>query len=241
MINRVGNQCIGCGACETSCNLGCIDLIPNDEGFLYPIVDIEKCINCNKCESVCPVLSNKYKCSIFDAEIYGVKPKKNYENLVLKSASGGVFYFLAKYFVECGGYVFGAVFDDNYQVKHCCAQSLEEIELMQNSKYVQSDVRNVFQQIHSILSADCNAFVLFCGTPCQCSGLRTYLKKDYQNLLIVDIVCHGVPSPLAFKKYLGYLSKEKKEPLKDYQFRIKLKGWNYKGYMSSYVKYNNQK
>ena len=165
--------------------------------------------------------------------------KTEYTEDIKRSASGGVFYFLASYFIEKGGTVFGAVFDQNFNVKHTCAGSMDAVRPMQNSKYVQSDSRGVYKEVKSILDSDPEAYVLFSGTPCQCSGLKSYLRKDYKNLLTADMVCHGVPSPLAFEKYLRYLSVRNKEAVKDYQFRYKLKGWNYRNFMSSYVKFNN--
>ena len=239
MIENVGNNCIGCGSCESVCGLSCITLKPNEEGFLYPEIDRIKCTQCNICETVCPVLYNGSMHTISDARILGIRPKQEKELEVKQSASAGVFYFIAKKIIESGGLVYGAAFDDNHVVKHICGKTIAEITKMQNSKYVQSDTSGVYKEIGNILRNDKEKNILFCGTPCQCVGLRSYLKQDYNNLYLLDLVCHGVPSPLALKKYLNYLQEEKKEPLKDFQFRYKYKGWNYHGYMSSYVKFNN--
>lgn len=239
MIDSVGKLCVGCGSCASACPQRCIEMRQNEEGFLYPQLDKERCVSCNCCEKVCPVMFHGKLYDINNARIYGAKAKKEYEGEILKSASAGVFYFLAKHIIDNGGYIFGAVFDENHAVRHICGKSLDDIARMQNSKYVQSDMTAVFDCIKTILKSNNKAPILFCGTPCQCLGLKSFLGKDYDNLFLVDIVCHGVPSPLAFRKYLKYLERTKREKLEDYQFRYKYKGWNYHGYMSSYVKFNN--
>ena len=239
MIENVGYKCVGCGACAPACKNKCIEIRPNHEGFLYPVVDKQDCVNCNLCDKVCPVLYEGKTSNIHDAEVYGIRARTDYEDDIYRSASAGVFYFLAKHIIEQGGYVFGAVFDNNHCVKHICGRSIIDIGRMQNSKYVQSDTRGVFETVKNILVRDPSAYVLFCGTPCQCLGLRAFVGEEYNHLYIVDVLCRGVPSPRAFKKYLSYLETVKKEKVQDYQFRVKHKGWNYHGYMSSYVKFNN--
>lgn len=239
MIETVGDKCVGCGACASSCKMKCIEITANDEGFLYPKVNKDKCINCGICDKVCPALYNEPLHNINDAEIYGIRPNKENQHLVNKSASAGVFYFMAKAIIKKGGYIFGAVFDESHEVKHICGKTLDDISRMQNSKYVQSDTTGIFAQIQDIFNANTKTWLLFCGTPCQCLGLQSFLGRKYDNLFLVDLLCHGVPSPLAFKKYLHYLEQTKNETVKDFQFRCKYKGWNYHGYMSSYVKLNN--
>ena len=238
MIDKIGDKCIGCGACESACTFDSINLLPNNEGFLYPVVDKNKCINCNVCDSVCPVLFNGLTHDIANAEIIGIGSKKENEQEIIKSASAGVFFFIAKHIIESGGYVYGAVFDNNHKVKHICGKTIDDLKKMQTSKYVQSDTTEIYKNIQIALRKNVEKPILFCGTPCQCVGLKSFLHQDYKNLYLLDLVCHGVPSPLAFKKYLGYLQETKKEPCEDFQFRCKHKGWNYHGYMSSYVKYN---
>ena len=239
MIDNIGKDCVGCGACASVCKKQCIEMSTDEEGFLYPQVHYEKCVQCGLCESVCPALNTQdYLRNIKDAEIFGVRSKQEYRNYIIKSASAGVFYFLAKSIIDQGGYVFGAVFDETWAVKHICGRTIDDVEKMQNSKYVQSNTTGIFAEVECVLQKDAASPVLFCGTPCQCLGLKSFLRKEYENLYLVDLVCHGVPSPLAFKKYLHYLERTREEPINDYQFRCKYKGWNYHGYMSSYVKYN---
>lgn len=238
MIEHVGNNCVGCGACASICEKHCIEMVVSQEGFLFPCIDYEKCVQCGLCEKICPALNNDSLHNIADAKILGIRSKEEYREDILKSASAGVFFFLAKTIIEQGGFVFGAVFDETWTVKHICGRTIEDVKRMQNSKYVQSDTTEVFAEIKRILREDSNASVLFCGTPCQCLAVKSFLGIEYENLYLVDIVCHGVPSPLAFKKYLKYLERIRKEPIVNYEFRYKYKGWNYHGYMSSYVKYN---
>ena len=239
MIETIGSRCVGCGACVSACAKNCIEFRPDEEGFLYPFVDKDKCINCDACDKVCPVLYKGDVHDIMDAKSIGIRPNTDNEKKVTKSASGGAFYLIAEKLIEQGGYVFGAVFDDDHRVRHICGRTIDDVKRMQNSKYVQSDISGIYEKIKDILKKDHDAKVLFCGTPCQCAGLKSFIGKEYDNLYILDLVCHGVPSPLAFEKYLKYLEKTKGEKVSDYQFRCKHKGWNYHGYMSSFVKFNN--
>lgn len=241
MIDSVGKACIGCGACESECIQKCISFVIDEEGFLFPNIDHSVCVECNRCEKVCPCLAKIEERNIVDSSIFGVRSKKELESEVLDSASAGVFYFLAEYFIKHKGYVYGAIFDEDHYVKHIVATQMADVKRMQNSKYVQSDIRGIYSSIRGVLENNEDAHVLFSGTPCQCYGLKTFLgNAEYKHLLIVDLVCHGVPSPLLLKKYIGYLEHKYKEPTKIFKFRCKNKGWNYKGYMCSYVKFNNR-
>lgn len=238
MIDKIKLECTGCSACKQICPQKCISMEMNEEGFLYPQINKKLCVNCNICESVCPAMKVELDLPIIsESKIFGVKWNGNKEDIYY-SASGGIFFALAKFFLAQGGVVFGAIFDANYKVVHYASTSLEGIKKMQNSKYVQSEIKDSYIEIEELLKKDEKRYILFSGTPCQCAGLKTYLKNDYPNLLVVDFVCHGVPSPLIFEKYLHWLSKTLNETVKDYQFRTKRHGWNYKGRMISNIRMN---
>ena len=190
------NICTGCGACVSICPHNAIIMKENEDGFLYPVVDNTKCTNCNLCFNICPAQNPNYD---------NKTPQNCYAYMAndeerLNSSSGAVFPVLAKYFINNGDYVAGAVWDNDWSVKHIISDKLDDIEKMRSSKYLQSRIENVYEKIKTIL--DTAKKVLFTGTPCQIAGLKKYLQKDYSNLFCIDIVCHGVPSPEIFKKYL---------------------------------------
>lgn len=188
-------NCSGCSACFSACPQKCIQMKEDKEGFLYPIVDVNKCINCNICNTVCP---NKRRdlTSVILSSLACSTQAKIKENC----SSGGVFYALAISILELGGVVFGAAFDSKWNVVHKRADNQKELQALLKSKYVQSDVAGVFSQVKNELNN--NRWVLFSGTPCQVAGLKCFLKKDYERLLLIDVICHGVPSPKVWKKYL---------------------------------------
>ena len=196
-------KCCGCSACVQRCPKQCISLQEDEEGFLYPQVDKKICVNCGLCEKVCPVL-NPVKARkpqvVFAARAIDEKVR-------LESSSGGVFTVLAELVIERGGVVFGAKFNEKWEVVHAYTESKEGLSAFRGSKYVQSKIENSYKQAESFLKA--GREVLFSGTPCQIAGLKLYLRKEYTNLLTVDFVCHGVPSPMVWKDYL----EEKIRPL----------------------------
>ena len=197
MINIVEkNYCCGCESCVQSCPKQCISLNEDEEGFLYPKVDTELCINCGLCEKVCPVINQGKERE--PLESYAAKNPD--ETVRITSSSGGVFTALAANVISNNGVVFGASFNDQWEVTHTYAESIEDCNKFRGSKYVQSRIGNSYKDVETFLKA--NRFVLFSGTPCQIAGLKLYLKKDYDNLLTVDFVCHGVPSPGMFRWYL---------------------------------------
>lgn len=197
MIEVVDKKsCCGCAACVQSCPKSCISLQEDKEGFLYPLVDKENCIDCHLCEKVCPFLNvAENKKPIVTLAAYN---KNEQERQI--SSSGGVFILLAKETIRKGGVVFGAVFDENWKVKHTCAETMEGVYPMLQSKYVQSDVGMTYQEAEHFLKS--GRHVLYCGTPCQISGLNRFLKRKYANLTLVDFLCHGVPSPGVWRKYV---------------------------------------
>lgn len=220
-------DCCGCTACVQRCPKHCITLKEDEEGFLYPVVDEHICINCGLCENVCPWL-NRSK-PISPIEVLAVKNRNEAERMA--SSSGGIFIALAKEVLSKGGIVFGAVFDENWEVKHTYAETLEGVKSMMGSKYLQSRMGNSYQEAEKFLKEGRN--VLFTGTPCQITGLHRFLRKEYSNLLSVDFLCHGVPSPGVWRKYLNeefYSSpqriKDGKPIITNIEFRDKkLNGW----------------
>jgi len=174
----------------------------DEQGFLYPEVDVENCIECGLCEKVCPVIN----------QAEPRKPLKVYaaqntdDKIRLSSSSGGVFFALAKYVIERGGVVFGARFDENWEVVHGYAETIDGIKAFQGSKYVQSRIGDTYRRTEAFLKE--GRMVMFTGTPCQIAGLKLFLRKDYgEQLLTVDVVCHGVPSPLVWREYLRYITR----------------------------------
>lgn len=189
-------DCCGCSACAQKCPKQCIFIKEDEEGFLYPIVNSDDCIDCGLCEKVCPVLHQAEERK--PLKVYAVKNRK--EEIRKQSSSGGVFTFLAEKVLKEGGVVFGARFDEYWGVKHDFTESIEGLDAFRGSKYVQSRIEDNFLKVEAFLKDDRK--VLFCGTPCQVAGLKRFLRKEYENLLTVDFVCHGVPSPGVWRNYL---------------------------------------
>lgn len=218
MINIIDKKkCCGCSSCAQRCPQKCIEMRADEEGFLYPHVDTDTCINCGLCEKKCPVL-NPYN-SHAPIECYAAKnPNKEVNYL---SSSGGIFHPLQNYILEQGGIVFGARFNDKWEVVHSYIVSISQGDIFRGSKYVQSRIGTSYIDVEKFLKD--GRTVLFSGTPCQIAGLKHFLGKDYSNLILVDIVCHGVPSPRIWKEYLASLS------LKDIgaiNHKDKKSGWN---------------
>ena len=208
-------KCSGCGACLNICPTNAITMKEDYEGFLYPEIS-DKCIDCGKCKSVCPqsIMEDEYE-NICDVYAIQLKDKKKLKN----SSSGGMFMLLAEYVIENGGVVFGASYDEDLVVRHTYAERMEELSSMQGSKYAQSDIRDCYRKAEDSLKN--NRHVLFSGTPCQTEGLRTYLGKNYEKLILLDIICSGVPSPMLFKKCIESIEKKDKSKVFDYRFRDK--------------------
>lgn len=223
MIKISNNKnCCGCSACASVCPKSSISMKRDEEGFLYPIVDKNTCIDCHLCEKVCPFLNvrkeYKRKSHVFAAI------SKN-ENVRLNSSSGGVFSELAKIVIGKGGCVYGASFTDGWNVSHICIENESDISLLRRSKYVQSIIGNTYKEAKKQLKK--GRLVLFSGTSCQIAGLKYFLRKDYENLITVEILCHGVPSPkvwnLYMKKYIG-IQNYKISNIDSISFRDKVKG-----------------
>lgn len=191
-------DCCGCGACRQICPKQCISMVEDKEGTPYPKVDIATCMNCKLCEKVCPIIHVKETTLPDDVLTYAAI-NKNHEQRA-SSSSGGVFQKIAEYTILQGGVVFGARFDDNWEVVHDKACTLEEIEPLKRSKYVQSDTCNTFSEAKEILKQ--GRLVTYVGTPCQIAGLRQFLCKEYENLICISLICHGVPSRGVWRRYI---------------------------------------
>ncbi len=197
-------------------------MVRDEEGFLYPHVDEELCVECGLCEKRCPVIhtpepnSNTEKAKVYAAYT-------NDENVRLSSSSGGIFTEIAKHVINRGGVVFGAAFDDDWSVKHMWIDSLEDIDKLRRSKYVQSIIGDSYKEAEAFLKQ--GKLVYFTGTPCQINGLYTYLNRSYENLITQDFICHGAPSPLVWEKYVDeQIQRKGKKPVA-VSFRDKTFGW----------------
>lgn len=205
MINiREKSKCCGCHACYNICPTGAISMQEDEKGFKYPLINEEKCINCGLCEKICPILKNSIAYKKDLPEAYACKNKNN--EIRMESSSGGIFTLISNFILELDGVVFGACFDDKYNVVHSYADKKEGIDKFRGSKYVQSSIGDTYKKAKEFLDAD--RYVLFTGTPCQIEGLKAYLNKDYEKLYTQDIICHGVPSPKVWRKYIEELNEK---------------------------------
>lgn len=222
MLNSITKYCTACGACNNICPNKCIKMIADDEGFLYPNIDEEKCTNCNLCVQVCPVL-NKSVCK--NESLPMVYAAWSLDNKVrFDSTSGGIFTELANYVISQGGYVVGARYNSSHLVEHYIISDMNEICLLRQSKYVQSEIGFVLKDIKELL--DNEELVMFVGTPCEGAGLLSFLNKDYDNLLLCDFICRGSNSPKAYLKYLDSIKKKYNSNIKKVWFKNKKDGWN---------------
>lgn len=212
------SKCTGCEACVNICPFDAIQMHSDDEGFLYPKVDMARCVDCGLCEKRCPVLAPRE----IKEDTKAVAVQYTDDRIRAASSSGGAFTAIANAVVQNGGIVYGAAYDDAFGVAHIGVKSEEEVARFRGSKYVQSSIGSVYTDIKSVLNA--GEKVCFSGTPCQIEGLLAYLGKAYDNLVTVDIVCHGVPSPKLYRKYLDYQIR-KYGPISAVAFRDKCYGY----------------
>lgn len=213
------SQCTGCYACASACPKKAITMVRNAEGFEYPKIDKEKCVECGVCRQVCPSNKKGEETKIISAKAV-VNENSDVRN---NSSSGGVFNALAENVLNNGGAIFGAGYDEKFTVVHKLVENNDSVNELMRSKYVQSRIGNSFVETKNILEQ--GRKVLFVGTPCQISGLKSFLKNDYENLIAVDFICHGVPSPAVWEKYLQNLEKKNASSVSDVSFRSKEKGW----------------
>ena len=214
-------KCTGCMACLNVCPKKAINIKVGKDGFDYPHIDTNICANCGLCTKVCPVIN---KLSDNDNEIMVYACKNKNKETIMNSSSGGVFTLIAEWILNQKGVVFGVKFNENMEVVHDYVENKEELKIFRGSKYVQSKIGNTYQKVKEFLIK--GRKVLFTGTPCQVEGLLSYLGKEYGNLYTQDLICHGVPSPKLWKKYLEYKKKQYGEYPKKVDFRRKdLSDW----------------
>jgi len=220
-------DCCGCRSCEQICPRQCISMQEDFEGFRYPVVDEDKCIHCGLCVSRCPMenfpaLDDRLKNKI----VYAARLKD--DNALLRSSSGGMFTAIACSILKDNGAVFGCALDENFVARHICVENEAELDKLRGSKYVASDTNSTYSKVKNLLNE--NRKVLYTGCGCQIAGLRKFLGKDYDNLLTMEIICHGTPSQKLFSKHIEALSQKLGEKIESYEFRNKQDGWglNYK-------------
>lgn len=198
MIDLSKIECVGCTACVSICPRDVIHMAYNEEGFQYPVVfNLDSCVECGLCENVCPVIQNSPEKKRVDIAYIG---QNTDEEIRRESASGGFFSALAISVLRNKGVVYGVAYDHDFEVRHIAIRDERNLWKLRNSKYVQSNLNGVFKDVERNLKTGLQ--VCFSGTPCQIEGLKCYLRKDYENLLLVDVVCHGVSSPLIWNKYI---------------------------------------
>ena len=215
------NLCTGCAACANICPEQCVSMLADDEGFLYPTADSAKCVDCGICQSCCPVLHPV----THEGETTAFAAACTDESIRMKSTSGGVFSILCQWTFDHGGVVFGAAYADDFSVEHRSVQSMDDLPELRTAKYAQSRIGNSFQKVKQLL--DDGQYVLFSGTPCQIGGLRAFLGEDCERLILVDIICHGIPSPAVWSQYIACRRKNDASgaELTSINLRSKETGW----------------
>ena len=223
MIDILANvnkqECSACGACINACPIDAITLVRDEYGFEYPHINESICVSCGKCASVC----KKFQSSELTLPIKCFAGSNKDKQILKKSASGGAFSALAEYVLSKSGAVCGCVYDKNLIPIHICSENEEDVVCMRKSKYVQSNVGYVYRDILSRLKK--GQMVLFTGTPCQVAGLYSVVGKGFDNLITIDLICHGVPSSYLFKKFIEYLEGKYKTKIISFDFRSKRYGW----------------
>lgn len=215
-------NCCACGACYNICPRNAIEMIVDEYGFKYPKINYDKCIGCGACKKVCAFQNVIEK----NEPLQVVAAARKDEDKIMKSASGGIFAVFAEYFLSIGGIVYGSALineNDTLVPKHIGIDNLKDLQKLLGSKYVQSDVGNVYKEIRTLLNN--KKHILFSGTPCQVAGLKAFLGKEYDNLFTIDIICHGVPNAEFFKGYLEILEEKFNGKILDFKFRDKKDGW----------------
>lgn len=224
--------CTGCTACASVCPKGCITMAADENGFIHPVIDAERCVECGLCEKTCPV-ATPLTMAQSKPKAYAAYSKD--EAVRMQSSSGGIFTEVAKAILANGGVVFGAAYNARFEVVHTCVDSEAELAKLRGAKYAQSDLRGIFAKVKAIL--DNGQQVLFSGTPCQVGGLKAYLRKDYVNLVTVDFVCHSVPSPMAWQEYVKYRAQQDNSGNlpQSIDLRSKTTGWSRYQYSNRFL------
>lgn len=217
----ITNNCTGCGACYNACPKGAIKMVENNEGFLYPQIDSKLCVNCGLCKKTCPTNSKIKITNTNNPQCYAVMANDTIR--MSGVSSGGASVVLMEKVLTNGGFIAGAVYNDEWRIEHIITNDSSLKDKFKGSKYFQSNTKEVYGEIKTLLNKD--ELVLFTGTPCQVAGLKSFLKKDYPNLLTVDIVCHGVPPYKIFEMYTKNLLMSEDEKILGVNFRDKKYGW----------------
>lgn len=218
-MDKITEYCTGCGACEQKCAQCAIEMKPDAEGFITAKIDNERCKNCGLCVRICPQNNDVSKND--SLKVLAVRDKDDKE--LRQSASGGAFAVMARRVLSDGGYVVGAAYVNHFQVRHIIIDKIEDLPKLQSSKYVQSNTLNTYYETKKLLDSD--KLVLYSGTPCQIGGLKAFLRFNYKNLITVEVICHGVPSPKLFAKYIRWVEEKLHGKLLSYNFRDKSYGW----------------
>lgn len=217
----ITDNCTACRACQYTCTHGAISLFEDNESFLSAFIDPSKCVNCGLCKLICPQENTLTVDRIIEPMAWAAKHHN--KEIVKKSTSGGVFTALSENIIRDGGIVFGVVLRDNHAIT-VRVNTIEDLKYVRSSKYVASDTLDTYVEVKQLLKA--GKKVLFSGLPCQIGGLRAFLRKEYENLFLVDVICHGTPSIKLYEVYISYLKEKYGQDVRDYKFRDKSKyGW----------------
>lgn len=218
-------NCCGCTACMNICPKNAITMKEDEEGFLYPEIDKEKCVKCGLCRKICAFQNGSQMDEMLqEANVYATKNK--FDEVRIKSSSGGMFVTISDYVLKNNGVIYGVAFDENFKAKHIRAENENDRNRCIGSKYSQSSLDDIFKIVKQDLKD--GKIVLFTGTPCQVAGLNNFLNNvDKSNLILVDILCHGTPSPKVFREYIKYIEKRRNKKIKEYYHRSKDLGWQH--------------
>lgn len=216
-------DCCGCNACGDVCPKHAISFVTDNEGFWYPEVDMQKCIDCHLCEKACPIITKTDIIHRFDEpRVYAAYSKD--EDVRLDSTSGGIHSTLAKEIYSRGGFVGGAIYNEDHTVSHFVSGNESDLFKIRSSKYLQSSLKGQYKEVKTLLEQRKEVF--YCGAPCQIQALYKYLRKDYENLITCDFICLGVNSPKVFLKYMDYLEQKHGAKATEIKFKNKKWGWH---------------
>ena len=222
MLSIPINHCCGCTACSSICPNGAISMQPDAEGFVYPRIDAEKCVDCHLCEKVCPILESPQLSEKF---VDCVIARSRDDEVLSQSTSGGFIDALCQYVLEeLKGYAVGVAFNEDFLPVHRIVHDYNEAKAFRNSKYAQSDLNGVFIEVQRLLKK--GADVLFIGTPCQVAGLKSFLQKEEPKLITVDLVCRSIPSPYLWREYLSWQETRHSDAIKEVSCRKKTYGYH---------------
>lgn len=235
IFNHNKNLCSGCGACTQVCKHNALEMQPDNEGFLYPALDSQKCIQCGLCDKICPMVSENHQENINQNHSAYLATSRN-KDFGKNSATIGLCTWISLDCIKKEGIVFGVILDEtDWKAKHISTNSTDMIEKMRNSKYLQSDTKQTFTEVKHLLES--KKYVVYIGTPCQIAGLKSFLRKSYENLLTIDIVCHGVFSPKLVPLEVQYWENKFKGKLYNLRFRSKrIYPWNAGGIVNFDIK-----